>query len=89
MPDEFHEQIRFWYESILLKYTEISLRARNKFCVLPNFEHRKDFALAIKNDIDKALLFKLLDKKDIFDDICKLIKPNNTKSLIFDKENNG
>jgi len=89
VPDEFHEQIRFWYESILLKYAEISLRARNKFCVLLNFEHRKDFALAIKDDIDKALLFKLLDKKDIFDDICKLIKPNNTKSLIFDKENNG
>lgn len=89
VPDEFHEQIRFWYESIMSKYAEISFRIINKFFALPNFEHRKDFALAIKDDVDKALLFKLLDKKDIFDDICKLIKPNNTKSLIFDKENNG
>lgn len=89
VPDEFHEQIKFWYESILLKYAEISLRTRNKFFALPIFELRKDFALAIKDDTDKALLFRLLDNKDIFEDICRLIKPNNTKSLIFDKENNG
>jgi len=53
---------------------------------LPNFETRKDFALAIKDDEDKAILFKHLDKKDIYEDICKLIKPSNVKSLIFDKE---
>lgn len=89
VPDEFHEQIKKWYWDIMSNFSNNEIRIRNKFYQLPAFETRKDFALAIKNDIDKALLFKLLDKKDIFDDICKLIKPNNTKSLIFDKENNG
>ena len=47
---------------------------------------RKDFALAIKDHKYKAMLFKLLDGKDIHDEICKLIKPENSKSLMFDKE---
>jgi len=86
VPDEFQRQIKDWYWKIMLNFSNIEIRVRNKFYQLPVFDTRKDFALAVKDDEDKAMLFKLLDKKDIFDDICKLIKPNNTKSLIFDKE---
>ncbi len=86
IPDEFHKQVKQWYWGIMLNFSNTEIRVRNKFYQLPEFETRKDFALAIKDDSDKAMLFKLLDNKDIYDDICKLIKPNNTKSLIFDKE---
>lgn len=89
VPDEFHKQINDWYFKIISNYRDIETRIRNKFYQMPIFDNRKDFALAVKDDTDKALLFRLLDNKDISDDICGLIKPNNTKSLIFDKENNG
>jgi len=86
VPDEFHDQIKKWYLDIMLNFSNNEIRVRNKFYQLPAFETRKDFALAVKDDADKGILFKLLDNKDIYDDICKLIKPSNTKSLIFDKE---
>lgn len=89
VPDEFHEQIKSWHLKIMLNFQEIEIRVKNKFYQLPNFETRKDFALAVKDDCDKGMLFKLLDNKDIFEDICRIIKPSNTKSLIFDKEQNG
>lgn len=89
VPDEFHDQIKKWYWNIMLNFSSNEIRVRNKFYQLPAFETRKDFALAVKNEADKGMLFKLLDNKDIYDDICKLIKPSNTKSLIFDKEQNG
>lgn len=88
-PDEFHDQIKNWHCQIILNFRNIEIRVRNKFYQLPNFDTRKEFAIAIKDDKDKGILFKLLDNKDIHDDICKLIKPSNTKSLIFDKEANG
>lgn len=86
VPDEFHKQIKDWYWKIMLDFSNTEIRVKNKFYQLPNFETRKDFALAVKDDEDKAMLFKHLDKKDIYEDICKLIKPSNVKSLIFDKE---
>ena len=52
----------------------------------PNVYSRKDFALAVKDHEYKSMLFRVLDNKDIHDDICKLIKPENSNSLIFDKE---
>lgn len=88
-PDEFHDQIKKWYCSIMLSFSNNKIRVTNKFYQLPAFKTRKDFALAVKNDADKSMFFKLLDNKDIYDDICKLIKPSNIKSLIFDKEQNG
>jgi len=89
MPDEFHEQIKSWYLKLMSEFKEIDIKVKNKFYQLPYFETRKDFALYIKDDEHKAMLFKIADNKDIYNDICKLIKPSNTKSLIFDKENDG
>lgn len=85
-PDEFHKQIKDWYINIMTNYTNIETMVKEKFYQLPKFETRKDFALAIKNDKYKFFLFKLLDGESIFQDICKEIKPHNSKSLIFDKQ---
>lgn len=89
VPDEFHKQIKSWHSKIMLNFQEIETRVKNKFYQLTNFENRKEFALAVKDDCDKSMLFKLLDNKDIFEDICKLTEPNNNKCLIFNKEANG
>jgi len=89
IPDEFHQQVKQWYCNIMLNFSNIQIKVQNKFYQLPSFETRKEFALTVKDDCDKGMLFKLLDNKDIFEDICKLIKPSNNKSLIFDKEANG
>ena len=89
VPDEFHKQIEEWFYGLIAKYGGIKTEVQFAFQKLPKFETRKDFALAIKDHKYKAMLFKVLDNKDIHDDICRIIKPNNTKSLIFDKEANG
>lgn len=86
IPDEFHEQVKDWNKILLNDYFRIEKEVYSVFDNLPKFETRKDFALSIKDNSYKSILFKLADKKEIHDDICKLIKPSNTKSLIFDKE---
>lgn len=88
-PDEFHEQIKNWYDLLILKKDNIISMISEKFVRLPIFKSRKEFAMLIKDDKHKAILFKVLDKKDIQYDVCRLIKPTNTKSLIFDKDANG
>lgn len=86
IPDEFHKQVKDWNKILLNNYFNIEKEVCSVFENLPKFETRKDLALFIKDNAYKAMLFKLADKKQIHDDICKLIKPNNIKSLIFDKE---
>lgn len=86
VPDEFHPQIKKWYSILTTSYNQIKNEISEYFNDLPKLESRKEIALHIKDYAYKSMIFKKLDNKNYHEDICKLIKPESSKSLIFEKD---
>ena len=79
-PDEFQDWLRNIIMDLQKRYNLLSLDAMAEYAVtvsdLPADFTRKDFAMAVKDSTNKALLFRLLDERPIDDIIWKLLKPS-------------
>lgn len=83
LPDEFHWFVREVAEYLGNRFDRILFEANavySRICntlEAPEDGYRKEFAMLVNQQdrVNKSLLFKLLDGKDIEDDIWKLVEP--------------
>ena len=83
VPDEFHNQIKQWNSGLLSQYSSINSEIQKFYKNLPQFNSRKDLAIFIQDYKYKSIIFKAIDKKSYHEDLCKLIKPKFSTSLMF------
>lgn len=74
VPDEFYKWAKKVIDSLLEKYKEIEIEAKEIFFSAPKIT-RKDFALFVVKTKYPAICFSLLDEKDYSKDIWQRIKP--------------
>jgi RNA ligase len=90
LPEEFWSWVDSVSENLISAWSEVFNRAWSKFWRytddLGEEFPRKDFAVTVKDDSDRALLFKILDNQDISDVIWKQIKPEAGHYMAQDTE---
>lgn len=85
LPDEWQEWafgVTWWLEAQFQATLQVSREAHEMVCAsLPEDASRKDFALAIKDHPDKALLFLLYDdrQQDVREAIKKSLRPKGSQ----------
>lgn len=76
VPDEFYRWADRTCDELVLAYQAVEDAARARFAELaPLYGDRKAFAQAVQADPYRALLFKLLDEKDIAPTVWRMVKP--------------
>jgi RNA ligase len=90
LPEEFWSWVDRVSENLISAWSEVFNSAWSKFWRytddLGEDFLRKDFAVTVKDDSDRALLFKILDNQDISDVIWKQIKPEAGHYMAQDTE---
>lgn len=90
LPDEYHKTVKDWYHGLTQQYKDLQAEVEADFDTIltelgAEFT-KKDFALKAVIYKHSAMLFSLLNKKDIHEAICKVIKPVASKALMFTGE---
>jgi RNA ligase len=84
-PDEFHQWLNDVVLNLQLEHSKIISEAKETFsqiiAVVGTQSSRKEFADAVKDLPNKALLFKLLDNFDIDEIVWKLVRPVSVGSV--------
>lgn len=78
VPDEWHAWYTDAWNDLTSKYDAILEEARTMLETHAG-KTKKEFALAIKNELNRGLLFALFDRKDCHRIISDMIKPSGTK----------
>jgi len=86
LPEEFWPWIRTTAFNLYAEYDHINIDARIEFALIKDelgadFT-RKDFALRAQQSSCRALLFLLLDGRDIFEPIWRSIKPAGNRTMV-------
>lgn len=92
-PDEFHQWLNDVVLRLQLEHSKIITEASDTFSrvmsTLGSTPSRKEFADAVKDLPNKALLFKLLDSFDVDEIVWKLVRPrpwSETRRRNFDEK---
>lgn len=86
VPDEFMGFVQQCWDDLADENAKILASTQETFAKLQDLD-RKTFALKIKDDPYKRVLFAMLDKKPVFDMIAKLLKPTTTSKPFSGKVN--
>jgi RNA ligase len=75
VPDEFYSLVKQTVSDILEEFKEVEKLALEDYDQIKHLTSRKDFAIEAQKSKYASILFSLLDKKDYFPIIWKMIKP--------------
>ena len=75
VPDEFYNWVKETIRKIKSQYQEIEDEAKKEFDNLKEITDRKEFAQKNTNQKTKAVIFRMLDKREYSEVIWKMIKP--------------
>lgn len=77
VPDEFYQVVKQTVGDLNDSFSEIEHEVIAEFGKVKHLTSKKDFALAIKSNPLKSILFRMYDNKDFDDIIWKMIKPRS------------
>jgi|JI9StandDraft_1071089.scaffolds.fasta_scaffold42962_2 RNA ligase len=77
VPDEFYQVVKQTVGDLNDSFSEIEHEVIVEFGKVKHLTSKKDFALAIKSNPFKSILFRMYDNKDFDDIIWKMIKPRS------------
>lgn len=79
IPDEWHDWVKKVYNELVDKYSSQEFKVLTEFALIDKGVDRKSFAMVASKSPNRAYLFRLYDKKPIFDMIMDSIKPSGAK----------
>lgn len=87
VPDEFHAWLRDTIAELRGAFDEISVAATAEFATIEHLrDDRKAFAAAAVKSPHRALLFGMLDGKDVAALLWKQLKPEHSRPYVDDEE---